>query len=252
MPGIKYPYLYKYQSFTKITIENLINRIIYFSNPKNFNDPFDCFDTINILEPTNEELSKVGDLLDNPSSIIQTNDPKKLLAWSKKEWRRKRKTVLKHFGIACFSSIAKAENILMWSHYADKHQGFCLEFNTQFDPFSKAEEVIYSPRYIEVPASVLLKLQVNPDHQINVTKLWSDKLTKSPCWEYEREYRLFDKTNKSYEYDQSALSGIYFGLKMPERDKKVIIKILKGSKTLFYNMKKVKGEFKLTSEPCNL
>lgn len=43
---------------------------------------------------------------------------------------------MQHQGIACFS--AKVDDLLMWSHYADGHRGFCLEFEGSYPPLSKA------------------------------------------------------------------------------------------------------------------
>ena len=34
---------------------------------------------------------------------------------------------IEDYGIACFTT--KNDNTLLWSHYADEHQGICLEFD---------------------------------------------------------------------------------------------------------------------------
>jgi hypothetical protein len=240
--------LYKYQSFNKQSISNLINRIIYFSNPTNFNDPFDCAETIKFQEPTLDELKAIRVSGDDGPVTLPKGEAKEYYRHVKESWRKARLNVLSHIGIACFS-ITKADNILMWSHYADKHQGFCLEFDSQFPPFNKVERVIYSQKYNEVSALDLLRSQVDPNYRKNIPTLWSDKITKSPCWKYEQEYRIFDDANKLNEYDPLALTGIYFGLRMPEKDKETIINILKNTNTSFFNMEKVNSEFKVTAVP---
>jgi hypothetical protein len=213
--------LYKYQCLNKQSLENLINRCIYFSTPDNFNDPFDCKETINFDRPENIEFIEL--------------------------WKDRRKQVLQHMGVACFS--ATNANILLWSHYADKHMGFCLEFDRKFDPFNKAERITYAREYGVVPANLLLKKRDDPEFQEKAHELWSDKITKSPCWIYEREWRIFDKPNKFFPYDQSALTGVYFGYRMPEEDKRTIYKILEGTKTKFYYMDRSNKEFKVIPEP---
>src|SRR3990170_8890726 len=35
----------------------------------------------------------------------------------------------------------KVDDILMWSHYSQNHTGFCLEFDTSFEPFDKVHKV---------------------------------------------------------------------------------------------------------------
>ena len=37
-------------------------------------------------------------------------------------------------GVSCFSAIH--DNLLMWGHYAQGHQGFCLEYSTDTDSLS--------------------------------------------------------------------------------------------------------------------
>ena len=39
----KPPRLFKYQSYNTQTIDNLVNRILWFSKPINFNDPYECY-----------------------------------------------------------------------------------------------------------------------------------------------------------------------------------------------------------------
>ena len=124
-----------------------------------------------------------------------------------------------------------------------------MEFDSQFPPFNKVERVIYSQKYNEVSAFDLLRSRIDPNYQKNLPTLWSDKITKSPCWEYEQEYRIFDDANKVYEFDPLALTGIYFGLRMPEKDKKTIINLLKNTNTSFFNIEKVNNEFKVTAVP---
>jgi hypothetical protein len=53
--------LYKYQALDRQTLENLVNRCIYFSKPENFNDPFDCWEAIAFLDPMvdQEEWKKI-------------------------------------------------------------------------------------------------------------------------------------------------------------------------------------------------
>jgi hypothetical protein len=231
--------LYKYQCVSKQSLENLINGCIYFSKPENFNDPFDCKETIRFREPKKSELIKYGNMSKTARFYIEQN---------RQSWQAERERVLQQMGVACFSATT-ADNILMWSHYADRHMGFCLEFDRGIDPFNRAERVIYSRYYGIVPALLLLQKRNDPEFQEKAQVVWSDKITKSTCWKYEREWRIFDKPGKSCPYDKVALTGVYFGYRMSEEDKKTICKILENTKTSFCCMVRSNTKFKLIPKP---
>ena len=38
--------VYRYQSFSKWTLQTLVHDKLYFSDPSSFNDPFDCKPTV--------------------------------------------------------------------------------------------------------------------------------------------------------------------------------------------------------------
>ena len=101
--------------------------------------------------------------------------------------------------IACFSEDVKS--ILMWSHYADSHKGFALEYDFRPTLSSKPLErgalypVVYSDERYD--ASVYITWQFmhvlgfhskNPD----ITAFSKVALHKSRVWEYEREWRIID------------------------------------------------------------
>ena len=132
-------------------IENLANNQLFFRRPGKFNDPYDsrtywCLNGkkekhINHLMLfyglTQEEsehyiddaiahgkMTKTGDLICyDPIMEIDLGLPeysrKDLHGYSQKESLPK---------VCCFSG--KDDNILMWSHYADSHQGICLRFRS--------------------------------------------------------------------------------------------------------------------------
>jgi hypothetical protein len=72
----------------------------------------------------------------------------------------------------------------MWSHHADGHRGFCLQFHIKPDiyPF---RELLFK---VEYPS-------LYP--QINIVRNREDQtrkvlLTKSDFWKYEKEWRIID------------------------------------------------------------
>lgn len=128
--------LYKYRSLRNKRDRQYTERIlthneIYFAKYTEFNDPFDCNFHISFKENIIAHKSKLRklspDLLEAELDIKTKNDlqPKNI--------RKREKKVHKdisqiNMGFGIFSMSAKRDNLLMWSHYSDYHQGICLEF----------------------------------------------------------------------------------------------------------------------------
>lgn len=75
-------------------------------------------------------------------------------------------------------------NLLMWSHYADSHKGFCIGFTKNDNYFKHALSVRYR-RF----RSSLNGVDLNADSAVNITKQIA--LEKAIDWAYEEEERLF-------------------------------------------------------------
>lgn len=247
------PRLYKYQSYNVQTLDNLKNRCLWFSKPEKFNDPFDC-----TIVPVIEEMSrddwqvhfdkfrmKASNKVDFDAKYLQKGRPNDnfksfTIEESRKTIQKQKNIMLQKRGIVCLSE--KVDDNLMWGHYADGHRGFCLEFDTTYEPFSKAFQVIYSDTFPTLnPAGVLVRR--------NLKQLMSNSITKSSEWSYEKEWRLFHmEGDKKYIIDVAALTGVYFGCAMPFVHEEVIALILAGSPTQLYEMKRSEKEFKAIFE----
>lgn len=193
---MKPKYLYKYQPFSIESLVNLKNREIWFSMPAKFNDPYDCAIEIGTSPISEEECYKLFkkyrekkkdqiiydlDYLTNgkPNEKFKEKVQNGLL----NAFKDRKKTMLYDRGVACFSEINN--NLLMWSHYANGHRGFCLKFDTRFEPFKTNVKKIQYRNYVPSvsPANVLMG---------NVEKVMMPMITiKSSQWSYEKEWRLF-------------------------------------------------------------
>ncbi len=116
--------LYKYCNIdTAVKIIN--SNSVLLQPPDNFNDPYDCLNAINIwgnesrFGPDKQDFESLGELL--------SHIPDKFQLPQYKVYHDLRNSYC--FAISCFSSSYK--NHLMWSHYADRHKGVCLEFEIQ-------------------------------------------------------------------------------------------------------------------------
>jgi len=153
----------------------------------------------------------------------------------------------KNYGVSCFSE--KVDDILMWSYYADGHKGFCIEYETGFEPFQNSFKVNYVKTLQRVDLSKVMIRRNNPFELVQ-TLLG----TKYINWCHEKEWRIIHtEKNKEYYLKPIALTGVYFGAKMNFTDFEIISLILKGQNpyTRLYRMKKVPGEFMVEPEEIN-
>lgn len=118
-------------------------------------------------------------------------------------------------------------NILMWSHYADSHKGFIIEFDCEFIPNIEIKKVEYSNQ-----RDFLTFEDVDDDEFYKVFH------KKSEEWFYEQEYRavlplseaaevLEDKYHL-YEFNKKSVKSITFGCSMSEENKSTIIDLIEN------------------------
>jgi hypothetical protein len=224
------PQLFKYEPNSEQAIENLQNGVLFFGPPSKFNDPFDCALWPQIKRPTDIEANTIGArFLDLGTGPFQAEMQRQFLAVETSEWRdrlmstaekmlaERRDEFYESTGISCFSECN--DNILMWSHYSSHHRGFCLEFHSDTDLFTKAKKVLYSS---DIPTIDLCELMLDDDFE-KVLELFC---TKSSDWQYEREWRVLRQAVGKYCYPQQLLKAIYFGAKAPESMIKEICRVV--------------------------
>ena len=252
--------LYKYQSCNDDNFNNLRKKSFWFKKPGEFNDPFDCNINFQLVDATEENLelffNSYREDAPNKKDLdrIFHSDGKVTKLFKEKVIEISRKATSKlvskfaSLGVTCFSEIN--DDILMWSHYATSHQGFCLELDTTKFPFTRTnnlkqdsplEKVLYSDSY---PLLSLKDIASN-----HLPSLSQGLLSvKSSHWSYEKEWRLFSTYgNLELEYEKTALTGVYLGCKVTA-DTKEIIKSILGNSIPIYEMQRSTTEFKVIAK----
>ena len=144
----------------------LKNAQLWASDPKNFNDPFDCRVPINSLNPSSQNL-----IIEEVNSMI-----------------------LSGLGIRCFvKDIETSKNDqLMWAHYADKGNGVCLVFNPEKDQEYFNPNDIIGVEYLEkIPPFNIKDINTLEDNDGDYLKLKCYSFgIKSEQWNYENEIRV--------------------------------------------------------------
>lgn len=242
--------LYKYQSFKKNPINNIRERTIWFSKPCGLNDPFDMSISIRFGRKKSD-FQELADFIEKdtglkPDAKHLTNGliNQKFISSCRNIYdceMKRRNEMFQQWGVASFSEIP--DNILLWSHYADGHKGFCIEFDTSYFPFinlKKVHKVIYRDSYPYVHPKYVLETNEFP---------FTSLITKSKKWKYEQEWRILSTDgDTSIVYEINALTSICFGCLMPADQISKICQLLKNSNITFYKMKISDKTYRLIPE----
>lgn len=175
------------------------NNQLWFSAPKDFNDPFDCRVYPEI--PNEEDFAHYLSQNSPNATPEQYNgilEGIKRSGSSEAIAKKAIDDVMNRCGIKCFTDNNK--NILMWSHYGDSHKEICLEFDVLEDLpfFTYPIKVNYTTEYYHLDFR-------NPKF---VTELLR---SKSVDWSYENEVRIYKKESGQHKFNPSSLKTITFG-----------------------------------------
>lgn len=234
-------FFYKFVSFARKDI--LTNGMIRFAPIGSFNDPFE-------LEPSITPYSKkflqyINEISERDLKKITMTEADYVYSAERVDsieyYRDKYKAEVGKYGVLSLSSndtinqlltVSMPErkdprtNILLWSHYADSHKGFVIEFRADFVEGVKLEKVEYS----DIRHVVTFE-DIDENNFDNIF------FRKSSDWEYEQEYRavlplsnaseIHDERFHLYKINKSSINSITFGCAMSEEEKKIIMDIVK-------------------------
>jgi hypothetical protein len=233
--------LYKYQPPSVQALTSLSAGKLWFSTPSKFNDPFDCALEASLATLSDQDCNAITRRLfpnmniENPHVL---NTVRQQLSETIPQLVLEARNKVR--GVCCFTEIV--DDLLMWGHYADSHRGFCLEFDTTLEPITKAKPVNYSYSFPNLDIGKI----ANGEHE----QVLDLVLTKAACWQYEKEWRvLHEEGDKIFGYERKALTGVFFGARMPQEQRLMVASFLSKTTTELYNMRLNKSHFKLEAEP---
>lgn len=189
--------LYHYQGFCREWLaDTLRERRIHCSNPANLNDPWDCkpwFNDQSIKGPDDaEKLVEYCRSLALRSAVTHPGTGARDHERRLRSDPCFRKEFIDSLSVATRRAIDARRiycltpdpcSTLMWSHYAAKHRGICLEYHVGNALFMKAWEVTYASEYPDwVPQGT----------EADALDMF---LTKSDCWACEREFRVISASD---------------------------------------------------------
>lgn len=234
-------FFYKFVPFERKNI--LENGMLRFTPAKDFNDPFELQPTITPYSL--EWIEYFLNLNDSERGNIKFNDSDYSYSTKRFELLSEKKNLLNkkinEIGILSLSSNSNINqfltvsvpekndprtNLIMWSHYADSHKGFIIEFREDFIEGIDIQKVEYSDE-----RDIITFEDIDNN---NFDKLF---FKKSLEWFYEQEYRAILKLDDAdkitddnihlFEFDKSKVNSITFGCNMSKDNKKEIMDLIK-------------------------
>jgi hypothetical protein len=180
--------LWKYREWNDFAVRMIVHGEVHYTKLENLNDPFDLAFSHRL--PTREdELDDYARQLCAQQFPLDSSS-ERLVHFNniKNEIRRLTKAspggIVPPFsktdlGVLCLSAIAN--DVLMWSHYANHHKGVCIGIRTSCLIEKRILQVSYSDDKPIIDAWSYIRK--NQDVFVNATR------TKGMHWKYEEEWR---------------------------------------------------------------
>lgn len=280
--------IFKYREVNEYSLKNLEEDTIWLSSPKNFNDPYDCSHCADYAKLSSKLLSRGFNNLPNISEIKKYIDPKTfnaiqasndpynefmrqmdiLVAKEYPDKANEIKNAFKDLKRKLYEDLSRVaserikdsfkvcsftrnrDSILMWSHYASLHQGFCIEYD--ISKYSHRDyltrflyPIIYSERMLDV--TKLMEFSMENDNFNNLYYSLS-ALVKSKEWEYEQEWRLVfghGVFEEDRAYPVNKPKTIFLGTKISHENQQILIDIATRKGIDVFKMKLESNSFKL-------
>ena len=246
-PEIKF--LYKYRSYNKNSLSVLIDKKIWVSSPSAFNDPFDCKISLD-KNYSNSDYTKFSMEVgldanqytkDTFQGIHDSYENGKLTKTARHAVDSAFKDIQKQvLNTGVFSLSESKSNLLLWSHYADSHRGFCIEFERSPDS-ELGKDKQTSPVEYKKEFPIIKLSEIAPDGM----QLLRAILTKAIDWKYEKEWRMFFKKADTHHDLPARISSIIFGCRMAEKHKTKIKNIMNDDDIIFKEAKISPTSYKL-------
>ena len=232
--------LYKYQPYKENRISAIINKKLRFSMPKDMNDPFDCrgvcwnTDEIENFLKTRVQKDKIKEF-DSIDSIVEG-----AIA-----------SLRNNIKITCFSE--ELFSMPMWSHYADNHTGFCIEYDfTRLSYENDLTKYLFPVGYDSRRYDItnLFKKTFNEPYDPRVILLCFLMNLKHSSWSYEKEWRIIKMRLPEEKEFKSGLedcpikpTAIYLGINFDKNEVHSVKEKLKSLDIPIYVLKVSNSEF---------
>ncbi|MDQ1882921.1 DUF2971 domain-containing protein [Aeromonas salmonicida] len=256
--------IYKFFPYNPHDLDAIANNYLWFSNYKDFNDPFEDVFIENVLNVDTDIYSETKAIafykmlhkkqllqykieeallqlkLTNKLETHYINTISSTLTAAKSELSN----LVKNSRITCFAkdNLEKKEfalkNRLMWSHYANGLRGFCIEYDTLALIEGISKEIGRKVGYSTIQYGKLKKYGAeellfntlkNIQEDNNSLGIGTLTILKSSEWEYEREFRIFVQEQSLVPIPTEAIKSITIGSKIEKLKLNTLLSIIRGN-----------------------
>lgn len=273
-PNIEIPgRLYKYRTFSDLTVQMLVSDQLFFADPSKFNDPLDARPILRgelkvceleellrklvaarvtaEMEAAARSLKVKVHTAKEHIQKLSHHEAEKVIGQIRfmstgmpKDRERDqirmlksdiREELLKRYSDGVFCLAEKSDCPLMWSHYGDQHKGICLGYSIPEAAISKVSKVSYEKNRVVAVRDIAAMLAGDDEAKQSVDH--AVRFWKASEWKYEKEWRFVD--GRGLADNMLELDEIIFGLRCEDEVKFSIIRAMKGRsrKVEFYEIR---------------
>jgi len=248
-------FLYKFRPIDDHTKRVFSHNELHITAPIELNDPFECQADITVGAVSADDRRVV---LERVRVLHPELTPDQATAFANRIIREPADSgaakEMRELAQARFRAEAgilslteRNDDILMWSHYADKHQGICVQFEVDVDSdlLAQARRVVYQE---SLPCVELFRS--SPPEMVQAALL-----TKASHWSYEREWRVIvpgtGTCNRTFA--EEALSGVILGAQVSDASRCRVLRWLEGRRRVPTILRAVKsrGAYSLDLVPVD-
>jgi Protein of unknown function (DUF2971) len=210
--------MYKFYTISDIDfLGNIIGTkpTIKFSSAFNLNDPNEL--KFNIKLDVHSDEMKQRYFIDNPNASEKDYEDWKNQVSPNFIWyqeQEQRGIVGQLITLSCFTD--SYNNNVMWSHYANNHQGICVEYKSELFNYLKSLKGFFAQNYVKYAKA---PPEIDASRYRDEENIWKMIFTKQSEWSYEKEVRIVRLSNKDIEFiefPQSLIKNVIVGSKAPE------------------------------------
>ena len=266
----KAPPLYRFHSINHYTIDSFETEMLWGTNPRAFNDPFDSLGTVNRVEL---ERFLQYYYASNPKLFTLDKTPKQNIKEIIDGQIEKFNKIRDYFLVSCFTS--KIDSEVMWSHYANNGHGFSLEYSPcnilncgkkhinryhleeNLENTTYLAPVLYNNYPVDLTSTITSMIDgyfqhilagKSPDeyhHKMDNALFSSMLFHKNLEWSYEKEHRLAVLNFAKYidECDDNHIcighckpSAVHLGYNISKHDETILTRIARDKGIPVYKM----------------
>jgi len=281
--------IYKYRSDNSYARENFKSNAIWLASPDAYNDPYDCllrFSESNMtsaferglidpfitgfqleipeekVEEAKQSATPLETLIANVTGVGKPGaNPKETVEFLSKlghnfvniavDFLQTLRSIMK---ICSFSAVN--DSILMWSHYANNHQGFCIEYDLEkFDPsdafLKNLYPVIYSHQLFDVTPWAE-KLVSGDAGQLTTLFPLLGVIQKFEGWAHENEWRYVsfqEKPTQDRARPMPLPSRVFLGARAQSSTREGLLEICKEKDIGLWQMHMSNDKYELLADP---